>query len=91
MLNNGRSEKDLDLYFLPLTPCKGTPDDLKKWLDGLWGGGEDLVNTGGRLAICEVPEYPDDPMYHAKLKYSYSGLRIDVFIMGNGEVKNERS
>lgn len=83
VLNTGRSEKDLDLYFLPMSPSEGNADSLQAWLDGLWGHGENLVQT---LADAD-PKYPDDPMYQAKLKYDYSGLRIDVFIMSHGGVK----
>ena len=43
VLNNGRSDKDLDLYFLPLG--SGKPSDaekLKAYLERLWGAGTDL-------------------------------------------------
>ena len=43
VLNNGVSEKDVDLYFLPLDnqpPIR--PDKLVEWLEGLWGKGENL-------------------------------------------------
>ena len=84
VLNNGWSEKDLDLYFLPLSPFDGKAKELKAWLDGLWGTGVDLRNIALTRIAEEVPEYPDDPMYQEKLKYSFSDLRIDVFIMRNG-------
>lgn len=40
VLNNGTSDKDLDLYFLPLendSIAKGNIDGLLDWLAGLWG------------------------------------------------------
>ena len=43
VLNKGSSEKDLDLYFLPMEnglPSKA--DDLVQWLTSLWGTPEDL-------------------------------------------------
>ena len=87
VLNTGRSEKDLDLYFLPMSPSDDKAAELKAWLDNLWGAGVDLCNMALMRLAEEVPEYPDDPMYQEKLKYDFSDLRIDVFIMRNGEAK----
>lgn len=44
VLNKGESQKDLDLYFLPLANVKYV-EDLKgmvKWLTELWGPPEDI-------------------------------------------------
>lgn len=51
VVNNGFSEKDLDLYFLPLSNrnSKPKPDELIKWLTEMWG-----------TPTYIGPEYPRD-------------------------------
>ena len=73
VMNNGRSEKDLDLYFLPLGD--GEPDlaGIQRWLDEMWGKGEDLG------------EYNNVAPYVYRRKYKYGEQRIDVFVLGAGE------
>ena len=73
VLNTGRSDKDVDLYLLPLDVDE-TPDTegLVRYLDALWGPGESLLN----------PEYPaTQSHYKHKRKYSINGARADVFIL----------
>ena len=56
VLNNGESEKDLDLYFLPLNNpkvAKDNPEGLVKWLTGLWGDPEPIG-----ASYDEEPENP---------------------------------
>jgi hypothetical protein len=74
VLNKGESKKDLDLFFLPLdNGGMGDPTGLVKWIDELWGKGEDLwIHYPGQAA---------ESSYRAKLKYNYSGLRVDVFVI----------
>ena len=73
------SDKDLDLYFLPMTLADTDGEPLKRWLDSMWGVGESLCGAGALTP--DNAAYPQEPMYHSKLKYDYSGLRIDVFIL----------
>lgn len=42
VLNKGQSEKDLDLYFLPMGTEPTKPAELIQLLDRLWGKGTDL-------------------------------------------------
>ena len=72
VLNTGESYKDLDLYFLPLDDKDADPDTdaLVAWLDEQFGVGESLIDFGYT-----------SKHYKAMRKYSYSGYRIDVFIL----------
>lgn len=77
VLNTGESNKDLDLYFLPLnqeTPIN--PTGLVAWLKILWGEGGTMQDEN----------YPPCPFYTHKLKFfplmSKSFKRIDVFLTG---------
>ena len=84
VLNTGSSEKDLDLYFLPLD--NGRPPDgseLVKWLEGLWGTSEDLLGRYAEAAEADPP-YPLLPsqVYQQKLKFTRPDGRIDVFVLG---------
>lgn len=46
VLNKGGSQKDLDLYFLPLgTSSEKDADDLQGYLESLWGKGTDLFKV----------------------------------------------
>lgn len=78
VLNVGFSEKDLDLYFLPMdNPEHPTdPDKLSGWLDTCWGKATDLF---GDYPLTDSSGKPS--MYIKKVKYDYSGMRIDVFIL----------
>ena len=74
VLNIGLSYKDLDLYLLPMCYSGKQPDKsgLIALLTTMWGHG---------VAIGKG-EYPDEPPYTAKIRYNYSGTRIEVFILG---------
>ena len=74
VLNNGHSDKDLDLYFLPMGPNTSNPTELVEMLDSMWGAAEPL-STG----------YLDEPPYLYRLKYWYGKQRIDVFVLGKEE------
>lgn len=50
VLNNGKSKKDLDLYFLPLNNERMPPQDipgLVGWLGGMWGKFESIGKNYG--------------------------------------------
>lgn len=92
VLNTGMSRKDLDLYFLPMHPgsVAGQPK-LLAWLEGMWGpaeqmgGGRVVAQPAGQFGIiisAAGADYPDDPIVRWKGKFNYTGLRIDVFILG---------
>ena len=74
VLNIGLSYKDLDLYLLPMCCSDKQPDksELIALLTKMWGHG---------VAIGKG-EYSDEPPYTAKIRYNYSGTRIEVFILG---------
>ena len=77
-MNNGRSDKDLDLYFLSLDNGSVVPEASKvvEWLDGLWGEGEDIWQE-----YEGQPHQRENSKYEVKRKYDYNGLRIDVFVI----------
>lgn len=97
VLNRGHSNKDLDLYFLPLDRADLPPqsDKLMTWLEVLWGEGVDLSqrvfedvldrDSEGRRRVgsIEVTKYPSTPTspYLFKRTFMWSGLRIDVFVI----------
>ena len=68
VLNTGRSDKDLDLFFLPFSNTD-TRVDVVPMLIELWGPGE---------RIDEL--YPAVGIFGAKLKFFVDGKRIDAFI-----------
>ena len=75
VLNTGASNKDLDLYFLPLDGGdRPNPVGLLEFLETLWGAS--AVALGN----------PDYPAYHShytsKVKFLLpDGRRIDAFIL----------
>ena len=71
-LNNGMSNKDVDLYFLPLADATDHLA-LLAFLSRQWGYPE-LINTN------EL-QYGPDKHYRAKLKYRSLQRRIDAFIV----------
>jgi hypothetical protein len=81
VLNNGISNKDLDIYFLPLdNGNEPDPEGVKLWLSQVWGRQVLWIEP-----ICPS-DYPEDEKndsaYSEKLKYQLaSGQRIDVFII----------
>lgn len=82
VLNNGSSEKDLDLYFLPMN--NETPPDpvgLVGWIEASFGK---LEAIGNNYPGKELPY-----IYKGKCDAAFGSfgklLRIDVFIMGTLE------
>jgi hypothetical protein len=71
VLNKGTSDKDLDLYFLPLDNGSETkPNELAAYLDEIWGVGEPIGGEGYQ-----------DMEGIIKRKYKYGrDARIDAFI-----------
>ena len=80
VLNNGKSEKDLDLYFLPMNADSPVdPVGMKSWIETALGKLEPIGNT-----------YPGKELpyiYKGKLtcSFGFQPQRIDVFIMGTAE------
>jgi hypothetical protein len=71
VLNNQRSNKDLDLYFLSLD--NGVTDDsdgMLKYLSEQFGAHEPITKA----------EYAANSMYEHKVKFANGGQRIDAFI-----------
>jgi len=82
VMNRGHSDKDLDIFLLPMCNCdqdNSDPVTAIAWLEGLWGPAEDMTVQSDR--------YPHqfDEMYARKVKFSLpSGQRIDLFVMKGG-------
>jgi hypothetical protein len=75
VLNTGESNKDLDLYFLPMggfdvEQDKPQPDNMREYLSRLWGVGEDIGKDYGNM------------LYKHAVKFFLASnkKRIDVFI-----------
>lgn len=61
VLNNGESQKDLDLFFLPLQNPKfpmNNPDNLVSWLTKMWGPYETI---GENYEDTNIPSLPVAP------------------------------
>lgn len=74
VLNKGESEKDLDLYFLPLDNSGNPPQsqELTEWLETMWGKGVNISSD----------EYGHtNSYYRVKKKFLTPMGRIDVFII----------
>lgn len=74
VLNTGSSQKDLDIYFLPLdnTDDGADPEGALAWAESLWG------------KAAPVSTYPLTPasLYAHKVKFVEGETqRIDLFIM----------
>lgn len=74
VLNNGFSNKDLDLYFFPFGSKDGvSTDSLKRWLGLMWGDAQDMSTYRNNK----------DEVFMVKEKYyppNYPDKRIDCFI-----------
>lgn len=95
VMNKGISEKDLDLYFLPLdnpTLAKANPQELINWLVTLWGDyspiGKEYDPDDVEVVVDDGPfqqlnlEPRKNSAYKFKLKFNRPcGDRIDVFIL----------
>lgn len=65
VLNNGRSYKDIDLYFLPLDNPKESPtslNGLRNWLDEMWGEGVSIAGKAYGKNESMVPLSEPDPV-----------------------------
>lgn len=98
VLNTGASKKDLDLYFLSLDQGKTDADKLLAFLTETWGPSKPMGKAGkNRMEpytdlndrtqyrfATDPPSYPNPPdsPYSHKLQFTWSGLRIDVFVLG---------
>lgn len=74
VLNTGMSDKDLDLYLLPLDnqPTLADYDGMLMEMEAELGPSEDIRD-----------EYPDAPWspYFSKRKFANNGQRVDVFFI----------
>lgn len=75
VLNKGQSDKDLDLYFLPLDDMKEprNTEGLLCFLEDHLGYSEPIFD----------PQYErlSPSAYRKKVKFDYNGKRIDAFIV----------
>lgn len=75
VVNKGYSEKDLDLYFLPLDDNTRDGKAVVKHLNSIWGDWFPLGFTP------ESVNYPPCPTYvGGRFSYTPNNKRIDVFI-----------
>jgi hypothetical protein len=76
VVNNGSSEKDLDVYCLPLdNGSRMNPTGLLQYLSSIWGEWLPIQNE----------HYLGSHNYSHKVKFlGADGGRIDVFIVGQG-------
>lgn len=68
VINHGSSDKDLDLYLIPL--ANSLPENWRIVVFDLFGAYQNLSDS----------KYQED-RFRAKLKIDYDGKRIDCFIM----------
>lgn len=73
VLNEGFSEKDLDLFIIPEN---GSPSEPRKVIACL------IEQLGPCVPLRDSPDYGPNAEPHAKemLKFTVYGMRIDVFI-----------
>lgn len=79
VLNNGFSNKDLDLYFLPLNGLPQDTDGLVTWLEEHFGYAEPI-------GLSNTEYNPDTPSvepikYTRRLKFLFDDRRIDAFVI----------
>ena len=74
VLNKGQSDKDLDLYFLPLNneKYKEDPKGLVAWLESLWGNGKAIGDYGKRNNPYDPPE-PLNAAPQYRVRYDVNG------------------
>jgi hypothetical protein len=73
ILNNGISNKDLDLFFLKLNNHTGQGWGLFQYLSKI---------MGPLIGIRDSPDYHEGDMWHYTYMYKgrYDGKRVDLFI-----------
>lgn len=73
VLNKGESEKDLDLFILPLNGYESAAREVVKELATI---------LGHSRALRDGPDYYADAHFHFQeaYKFTYNGKRIDIFI-----------
>lgn len=73
VLNTGQSEKDLDLWFIPLNDHESNPRSIMELL---------MTCMTLKRALRDGPDYGTESIPHAKemQEFNYLGKRIDVFI-----------
>lgn len=73
VIREGKSDKDLDLFFIPLN---GYESHAHTVLEKLWS------QLGPSKALRDSPDYHADSNFHftEAQKFDYLGKRIDVFI-----------
>jgi hypothetical protein len=73
VLNTGKSRKDLDLYFLPLTNSGVEPNHeaMLEMIESMWAKMEPFSDYHNL----------DDGVYTFQGKTTYNGKRIDVWIL----------
>lgn len=74
VLNTGVSDKDLDLFFIPLNQHDSTPFAIVEFL------GQQLGSFA--VSIRDSPDYQGEAMWHYQemRKIDYCGKRIDIFV-----------
>lgn len=82
VVNTGTSDKDLDLYLLPLDDQKVVVDfdGMLMEMEAELGPSEDIRKP---LTLTKQKDYPDAlwSPYYAKRKFANNGARVDVFFI----------
>jgi hypothetical protein len=79
VLNKGASDHDLDLYFLPMNNKGFNTGEVLKFLEKTWDY-QGPIGEG---------KYPPD-IFCRMEHYTYSGLRIDAFFLGEDSTVQEK-
>ena len=80
VLNKGVSDHDLDLYFLPMNNKGFNTGEVLKFLEKTWDY-QGPIGEG---------KYPPD-IFCRMEHYTYSGLRIDAFFLGEDSTVQEKA
>jgi hypothetical protein len=80
VLNKGVSDHDLDLYFLPMNNKNFNTGEVLKFLEKTWDY-QGHIGEG---------KYPPD-IFCRMEHYTYSGLRIDAFFLGEDSTVQEKA
>jgi len=81
VLNNGRSDKDLDLYFIPFSERGPNPDGLRAILREELGAEYNLGGPSVRPQDVDKAYEQEPTWVNGRFTYrSADGRRVDVFI-----------
>lgn len=80
VLNNGHSDKDLDLYFIPFSEQGPDPEGLRTFLGTVIGVEYNLGGPAVRPADVRIAYEPEPIWVSGRYTYRQGDRRIDVFV-----------